>query len=278
MTLDADTLIAEHTIAMIIRHLEDPKVGAVSGNVKIGNTKNLLTWWQHIEYVTGYNLEKRAFDELDSITVVPGAIGAWRKSALLEVDLFEEDTLAEDTDVTIKLLRHGYKIRSEVKAIAYTEAPEDVKSFIKQRYRWTFGILQCIWKHRAALLNKDNKKLGFIAMPNMIFQYLLLAIAPLADYIFILALISGNKSVISFYGIFLLLDSFVSIYAFSLENEKKKPLLSLFIQRMVYRQFFTFVVWKTYVNAIKGQLQGWNKLQRTGNVTQTEIEEIQRQL
>ena len=140
VTLDADTIIVEDTISMMIRHFIDPNVGAVAGNVKIGNRKNLLTWWQHIEYVTGFNLEKRAFDELDSITVVPGAIGAWKKSAIKEVGLFEEDTLAEDTDVTMKLLRKGYKIRSEVNAIAYTEAPEDIRSFIKQRYRWTFGF------------------------------------------------------------------------------------------------------------------------------------------
>ena len=276
VTLDADTVIVEDTISMMIRHFIDPNVGAVAGNVKIGNRKNLLTWWQHIEYVTGFNLEKRAFDELDSITVVPGAIGAWRKSAIKEVGLFEEDTLAEDTDVTMKLLRKGYKIRSEVNAIAYTEAPEDIKSFIKQRYRWTFGILQCLWKHREALFNKKNKKLGFIAMPNMFFQYVLLASAPLADIILILALANGYMFVAYFYLAFLLMDALVSVYAFSLEKEKKKPLLTLFIQRIVYRQFFTYVVWKSFIFAVKGQLMGWNKLQRTGNVMQTDFEEQQK--
>ncbi|WP_191090541.1 glycosyltransferase [Niallia endozanthoxylica] len=275
VTLDADTVIAEDTISMIIRHFIDPNVGAVSGNVKIGNRKNLLTWWQHIEYVTGFNLEKRAFDELDSITVVPGAIGAWKKSAIKEVDLFEEDTLAEDTDVTMKLLRKGYKIRSEVDAIAYTEAPEDIRSFIKQRYRWTFGILQCLWKHKGAVFDKKNKKLGLIAIPNMLFQYVLLASAPLADIILIIALIYGHMLVVYFYLIFLLMDALASIYAFSLEKEKKKPLLTLFIQRMVYRQFFTYVVWKSLLFAIKGQLMGWNKLQRTGNVVQTDFEKHQ---
>ena len=177
VTLDADTVITEDTISKIIRHFEDPIVGAVSGNVKIGNRKNLLTWWQHIEYVTGYNLEKRAFDQLDSITVVPGAIGAWRKSAMLEVGLFEEDTLAEDTDATMKLLRKGYRIRSEVEALAYTEAPEDLKSFIKQRYRWTFGILQCLWKHREALFDKKRKNSGLLpcqtCYSNMSYWHLL---------------------------------------------------------------------------------------------------------
>lgn len=276
VTLDADTVITEDTISMIIRHFIDPSVGAVAGNVKIGNRKNLLTWWQHIEYVTGFNLEKRAFDELDSITVVPGAIGAWRKSALMEIDLFEEDTLAEDTDATMKILRKGYKIRSEVEALAYTEAPEDLRSFIKQRYRWTFGILQCLWKHREALFDKKNKKLGFIAMPNMLFQYVLLASAPLADIILILALSYSHMFVAYFYLAFLFLDTLISVYAFSLEKEKKKPLLTLFIQRIVYRQFFTYVVWKSFLFAIKGQLLGWNKLQRTGNVVQTEFEEEQK--
>ncbi|WP_071393431.1 polysaccharide deacetylase family protein [Bacillus tuaregi] len=273
VTLDADTVIAEDTLTIIVRHFVDPIVGAVAGNVKIGNRKNLLTWWQHIEYVTGFNLEKRAFDELDSITVVPGAIGAWRKSAMMEVHLFEEDTLAEDTDATMKLLRKGYRIKSEVNAIAYTEAPEDLKSFIKQRYRWTFGILQCIWKHREALFAKKNKKLGYIALPNMIFQYVLLATAPVADIILILALTNGHMFVAYFYLAFLIVDTLIAAYAFSLEKEKKKPLFSLFIQRIIYRQFFTYVVWKSVLFAIKGQLLGWNKLQRTGSVLQSEFEE-----
>ncbi len=268
VTLDADTLIAKNTISNMIRHFIDLNVAAVAGNVKIGNRKNLLTWWQHIEYVTGFNLEKRAFDELDCITVVPGAIGAWRKAALEEVGLFEEDTLAEDTDVTLKLLRKGYKVRSEVEGIAYTEAPEDVKSFMKQRYRWTYGILQCCWKHKRAMFNIKNNKLGFIAMPNMIFQYLLLGSAPLADLFLVMGLVSKNLSIVYFYLTFLLLDALISVYSFHLEKEKKKPLLTLFIQRLVYRQFFTFNVWKSILFAIKGGLMGWNKLQRTGSVQQ----------
>ena len=105
VTLDADTLIAENTISSYDSPLYRSECRCSSGKCEDWKRKNLLTWWQHIEYVTGFNLEKRAFDELDCITVVPGAIGAWRKAALEEVGLFEEDTLAEDTDVTLKLLR-----------------------------------------------------------------------------------------------------------------------------------------------------------------------------
>lgn len=276
VTLDADTIIAENAISSLVQYFKDTNVGAVSGNVKIGNRKNLLTSWQHIEYVTGFNLEKRALDELNSVTVVPGAIGAWRKQALMDIGLFEEDTLAEDTDATLKLLRKGYKVKSEESSIAFTEAPENVKSFVKQRYRWTYGILQCIWKHKRAFFNPKNKVLGFFALPNLLFQYVLLAVAPIADLILILAMSSGHWFVVKFYLAFLLVDTLVSVYSFSLEKESKKPLITLFIQRLIYRQFFTFVVYKSILFAIKGQLMGWNKLQRTGSVYDAVIEERQR--
>ncbi|KHF38455.1 polysaccharide deacetylase family protein [Halalkalibacter okhensis] len=268
VTLDADTIITEDAVSLFVRHFSNPKVGAVSGNVKIGNIKNLITLWQHVEYVTGFNLEKRAFDQLNCIPVVPGAIGAWRKTAIEEVNNFEEDTLAEDTDVTMKLLREGYYVRCEEGAIAYTEAPETVRSFIKQRYRWIYGILQCVWKHRKATFSMKQKGLGFIAMPNMIYQYVLQAASPLIDILLIIGLLTQNPTLLYFYLGFFLVDFLVTMYSFRLEKESQKPLFFLIIQRFVYRQFFTYVVWKSLVFALKGGLMGWNKLNRTGNVQQ----------
>lgn len=142
----------------MVRHFEDQNVAAVSGNVKVGNRRNLLTTWQHVEYITGFNLERRAFDELNCITVVPGAIGAWRKRNVVESGYLSEDTLAEDTDLTITFLRQGHRIVYEEKAYAFTESPEDVKSLIKQRYRWSYGTLQCLWKHRKALFHTKQKR------------------------------------------------------------------------------------------------------------------------
>ena len=131
VALDADTLIAENAISLLVNHFKSENVAAVSGNVKVGNKGNLLTNWQHIEYVTGFNLERRAFAALNCITVVPGAIGAWRKTAVEEAGYFKEDTLAEDTDITLTLLRQGKKIEFEEKAYAFTEVPEDIKSLGK---------------------------------------------------------------------------------------------------------------------------------------------------
>ncbi|MGF6953659.1 cellulose synthase/poly-beta-1,6-N-acetylglucosamine synthase-like glycosyltransferase/spore germination protein YaaH/peptidoglycan/xylan/chitin deacetylase (PgdA/CDA1 family) [Neobacillus sp. B4I6] len=270
VALDADTLIAENAISLLVNHFKNEKVAAVSGNVKVGNKGNLLTNWQHIEYVTGFNLERRAFAALNCITVVPGAIGAWRKTAVEEAGYFQEDTLAEDTDITLTLLRQGKKIEFEEKAYAFTEVPEDIKSLAKQRYRWVYGTLQCLWKHREALFNKKHNSLGFIALPNMwLFQYIYQTISPIADILFILALFNPHpeRAAIGFI-LFYLLDFLTSLYAFRLEKESPKPLVSLFLQRILYKQLMTYVVIKSIFSAIKGVTVGWGKLKRKGNVTQ----------
>ncbi|MED0993381.1 glycosyltransferase [Bacillus nitratireducens] len=268
VTLDADTIIAQDAISLMIRHFEDHNVAAVSGNVKVGNRRNLLTTWQHVEYITGFNLERRAFDELNCITVVPGAIGAWRKKNVVESGYLSEDTLAEDTDLTITFLCEGHRIVYEEKAYAYTESPEDVKSLIKQRYRWSYGTLQCLWKHRKALFNAKHKTLGFIALPNMwLFQYVLQFIAPLADILMIMGLFGSNPlKVLGFYFVFFLMDLLASLFAFKLEKENPKPLVWLILQRFIYRQFMTYVVIKSIFSSIRGVAVGWNKLKRMGSV------------
>lgn len=270
--LDADTIIAENAISLMIRHFVDQNVAAVSGNVKVGNVHNLLTKWQQVEYVTGFNLERRAFAYLNCITVVPGAIGAWRKSAVEEVGYYHEDTLAEDTDITLKLLRRGYTINYEEFAYAYTESPSNLKSLLKQRYRWAYGTLQCLWKHREALFSTEHKTLGFIALPNMwLFQYVFQSLSPLADIYFVIGLMGKSPlKILVFYLVFLIVDYLAAFYAFMLEGENPKPLLWLFLQRLVYRQFMTLVVVKSIFSAFTGITVGWNKLQRMGNVDSKE--------
>lgn len=274
ITLDADTIIAENAISLMVRHFKDQRVAAVSGNVKVGNVRNLLTKWQQIEYVTGFNLERRAFAELNCVTVVPGAIGAWRKKAAAEAGYFKEDTLAEDTDITLALLRKGYIISYEEKAYAYTEAPEDIKSLIKQRYRWTYGTLQCLWKHREAMLNKKQKSLGYVGLPNMwLFQYIYQSFSPVADILFILALFGHHPlRAAAGFVLFYLVDFLASLHAFKLEKENPKTLVWLFLQRIIYKQFMTYTVLKSIYSAIKGNAVGWNKLKRNGNVKLSELQ------
>src|SRR5262249_14056228 len=190
VALDADTYFQADSVSKLLRWFVDPAVGAVAGNAKVGNRINVITRWQALEYVTSQNLERRALATLGCITVVPGAIGAWRREALLKLGGFPSDTLAEDQDLTISLLKRGYKVLYDSTAIAWTEAPDTVSGLIKQRFRWAFGTLQCLWKHRDVTLRPRYGSLGLIAVPQTwLFQFLFSMIAPLVDFIFLWSLL-----------------------------------------------------------------------------------------
>ncbi len=156
VTIDADTEIEPDAIRQLVRHFSDPQIGAVAGNVKVGNRSRWLTRWQALEYITSQNMEKRAFDLLNCITVVPGALGAWRKQAIEAAGGITADTVAEDADLTVAIRRLGWRVSYEERAIAWTEAPETAGGLVRQRFRWTFGTLQSFWKHRDTLQIRDT--------------------------------------------------------------------------------------------------------------------------
>ncbi len=270
--IDADTKLLSNAVSLLMRHFENtsgqPITGAVAGNVKVGNEVNAITRWQGIEYITSQNFDRKAFAAINAITVVPGAIGAFRKKALQDASGFTTDTLAEDCDLTVRILRCGYTIKNDNSAIAMTEAPETVTMFLKQRFRWSFGVMQTFWKNRDALFNWKYKWLGWIALPNiLIFQFIIPTIAPLADIFMIIGLITGNsEKILLYYFVFMLVDAAVSILAFSYEKEKLSKLVWLIPQRFVYRWLMYYVLFKSYRKAIKGELQHWGVLKRTGNV------------
>jgi peptidoglycan-N-acetylglucosamine deacetylase len=272
--IDADTKLLSDAVSKLMMHFghiqyhNGKKVGAVAGNVKVGNTVNLLTRWQSVEYISSQNFDRKAFAFLNAITVVPGAIGAFRKAAIEEAGGFTTDTLAEDCDLTIRMLRCNYIIENENDAIAMTEAPETVKMFIKQRFRWSFGVMQTFWKNRDMLFSSRNKALGWIALPNiLIFQYIIPSIIPLADLIMLIGIRFGNgPRIAKYYLVFLLVDLGVAILAFSFEKEKLSKLVWLIPQRLVWRWLLWYVLFKSFRRAIKGELQNWGVLKRTGNV------------
>ncbi|CAN5593226.1 glycosyltransferase [soil metagenome] len=275
--IDADTQLKMDAVTKLMQHFTSEKVAAVAGNVKVGNEVNMITKWQSIEYITSQNFDRRAFDLLDCITVVPGAIGAFRKAAVIEAGGLTSDTLAEDCDLTMRLHRIGYEVRNCNDAISYTEAPETMRQFMKQRFRWSFGVMQCFWKHRDAVFNPKYKNFGMIAMPNiLVFQMILPFLAPLADLILVLSLIAAGFGIIPasishiviYYLIFTLVDVAGAALAFAFEKEDYKKLIWMIPQRLVYRQLMYYIIIKSFSKAIKGELQGWGVLKRTGNVNQ----------
>ncbi len=269
IAVDADTLFSAGAIAKLARHFSDPKIGAVSGNARVGNKNNWITRFQSIEYIYGFNLDRRALDYLNAITVVPGAVGAWRKQPVLDCGGFLHDTLAEDTDLTLAIRRRGYVIRYEQDAIAYTEAPEDTKSLLKQRFRWVFGTLQASWKHRDALFVPKYGTLGFVALPSIwLFQLVLAALSPFAEIAMIVSLIGGAwKIVLLYYAAFFLVELMSGFLAYSLEGLPPWDLRLLFFQSIYYRQIMLYVLGKSFLFAIRGRLVGWGKLERKATVT-----------
>ncbi|TWR30335.1 glycosyltransferase [Mucilaginibacter pallidiroseus] len=267
--IDADTQLKSDAVYQLMTYFTDNEIGAVAGTVKVVNETNMITRWQSIEYITAQNMDRRAFDLINSITVVPGAIGAFRKAAISEVGGFTYDTLAEDCDLTMRILKAGYVVRNCAEALAYTEAPETLNMLLKQRFRWSFGVIQSFWKNRDALFNKKYKFFGMVGMPNiLIFQIILPLFSPLADLMMIVGLFSDKPGkILTFYVAFVLVDFLVGIIAFKMEKENYRKLIYIIPQRFIWRQLMYYILFKSIRKALKGELSGWGVLKRTGNVT-----------
>ena len=267
--IDADTQLRSDAIYQLMSHFTDDEIGAVAGTVKVANETNIITRWQSIEYITAQNMDRRAFDLINSITVVPGAIGAFRKSAIFKAGGFTYDTLAEDCDLTMRILKLGYIVKNSAEAIAYTEAPETLNMLLKQRFRWSFGVIQSFWKNRDALFNKKYKFFGMVGMPNiLIFQIVLPLFSPLADLMMIFGLLGDKpEKILIYYVAFVMIDFLVAIIAFRMERESYKKLIYIIPQRFIWRQLMYYILFKAIRKALKGELSGWGVLKRTGNVT-----------
>jgi len=280
VALDADTLFLPDTLEKLVRNFADKKVAAVAGNAKVGNRCNLLTRTQALEYITSQNLDRRAFDVMNCIPVVPGSVGAWRRAAVLEVGGFSSATLAEDSDLTLTLIKKGYRVIYESEALAYTEAPDTVAPFLRQRFRWMYGTFQVIWKHRGAYLKKKYGALGLFGLPNMlIFQILfplfslIMDIALIFSFVWIgwrysnqqvdISMTNDVKNILFYYFLFLIIDFIASVVPFLLERKEKWSLLLLVpLQRFFYRQLLYVAAIRAVLTALKGRLVGWGKLVR----------------
>ena len=285
--IDADTVIAADAISKLVPHFEDARIGAMAGNAKVGNRVNLWTSWQALEYITSQNFERRALDLMHVVTVVPGAIGAWRTAPVKAAGGYPVNTVAEDADLTMNLLEQGYRVDYEDRALAFTEAPINASGLMLQRFRWSFGTLQAIWKHRAAFVR--NKAMGLFALPNiLIFQMFLPLVSPFIDLLFAYGIVnylidrhyhpeaaspaSFVKLVTYFLG-FLVIDFLTSSVAFSLERHHPANkgdgwlLFHIWLQRFAYRQLFSLVIAKTLKRAIDGKPFNWDKIKRTAKMS-----------
>jgi peptidoglycan-N-acetylglucosamine deacetylase len=285
--IDADGVIAHDAITALVPHFANPRIGAVAGNAKVGNRINLWTRWQALEYITSQNFERRALDLFDVVMVVPGAIGAWRTAPVKAGGGYHSNTVAEDADLTMNLLEQGYSVIYEDQALAFTEAPVNADGLVRQRFRWSFGILQAIYKHKGAI--SKHRAMGLFALPNiLIFQILLPLVSPLIDVMFVAGVIhyiidkhfhpetastDSFYKLLAFFAAFLVIDFAASALAFTLERKHPASkgdgwlLFHIWIQRFTYRQLFSVVLFKTVKRAIDGKPFSWDKLERTATMS-----------
>ncbi|HEU4347151.1 MAG TPA: bifunctional polysaccharide deacetylase/glycosyltransferase family 2 protein [Actinoplanes sp.] len=269
VTVDGDTIFEPDSIRMLVQPFANRKVGAVAGNVKVGNRKSLVALWQHIEYVIGFNLDRRLYEVLNCMPTVPGAIGAFRRQALAQVGGFSDETLAEDTDVTMALCRAGWRVVYEERAKAWTEAPATLEQLYRQRYRWSYGTMQAMWKHCGALTDSgDSGRFGRRGLPFLaLFGVALPLLAPVVDIMLVYGLVFWElrETLLAWFGM-LALQMITAAVAFRFDKEELGPLSRLPLQQFAYRQLMYLVLIQSATTALTGARLRWHKLHRAGLV------------
>lgn len=268
MFIDADTQCQNDTVSNLVKPFADAKVGAVSGHAKVGNLRTFISRCQALEYTCGFNLDRRAYDRWNCITVVPGAISAVRRSVIEKAGGLSLDTLAEDTDLTLAMHKQGQRIVYVPEAIAWTESPETVQTLARQRFRWAYGTLQCLWKHRDMVFNWNYRALGWFSLPSVwFFQIILVAITPLVDLFLLVSLPFGAwRALLPFVITFLAMDVILATLACILEREPIWKAWRILPMRLIYRPMLSYCIWKAIIRGIKGAWVSWGKLERTASV------------
>lgn len=267
LCMDGDSQLSPDSLKRAVRHFKDQKIGAVAGNVKVLNRRKFLTDLQALEYIEGLNMARSAQSLVRAVNIIPGPIGLFRKSAISDAGFYSSDTFAEDADLTLKILAKGWKIYYEPRAISYTEAPSSFQQLLKQRYRWTRGIIQSIRKHKVLLVNPTINFRNTVILWSMFYEALIWPPMNIAAHLFfiIAALVFGFSSLIIFWWIGLALLDFISaLYCIAVEKEEAR----LLPYTIIYRIFFILVIdickAMSTVEEFLGIRMTWGKLERTG--------------
>jgi peptidoglycan-N-acetylglucosamine deacetylase len=270
ISMDADSMFLPDTIEHLVRSLQEPGVGAVAGNVRVANRNSALGKHQAVEYITGLTIQGKTFAHLGCLQVISGAIGAFDKQALLKAGGYSSDTIVEDMDVTITMARHGYRVAYNQDAIAYTEAPESMRDFLRQRYRWTFGRFQVLAKHRDTVFNHRFGRMGSVGMPYYaLFPWFDVLISTLLVIAALRVAVTGNGwPFLAIYAVMSLIQACLIMYALVTDNENKRLAVMAAFESLLYNHLIAFTTLVAGINYMLGKhTVQWNKLRRLGKNT-----------
>ncbi|MGE5498987.1 MAG: glycosyltransferase [Syntrophothermus sp.] len=270
LCMDGDSQLGMNTLRDGIKHFADPSIGAVAGNVKVMNRQKMWTDLQALEYVEGLNMPRSAQSFIKLVNIIPGPIGIFRKKAIVDAGWYSSDTFAEDADLTLKIMAAGWKIYYEQNAISYTEAPEKLLQLLKQRYRWTRGILQSILKHKKHMINPTLNFSNTLVLWSMAYEALIWPVMNIFANLFfiIVALVYGMSNLLAFWWASIaLLDLMTALYCVAVEKED----IRLVPYALIYRLFFILMIDITKAAATAEEFLGiemnWGKLERVGSST-----------
>jgi poly-beta-1,6-N-acetyl-D-glucosamine synthase len=269
LCMDGDSKLEPQVLRVSMPHFAKDHVAAVAGNVKVINRQSHLARFQALEYVQGLNMARRAQGFVRVVNIIPGPIGVFRRSVLQEVGGYEHDTFAEDADLTLKILSSGYHIVYEDRAIAWTEAPETVNDLIKQRYRWTRGILQAVRKRKLALLNPVSLWVWLSLVMMLAEGIAMPAASVIVNGMFAMtALANGQLGayIVWWFLLFNLLDLVAAMYCVSAEQEELRLVPYALFMRFFYFPIIDVTKLMATVEELQNVEMTWGKLQRSGRL------------
>ena len=271
VTLDADTVFTPHTVDRLAQGFTTDRrgrLGAVAGNIKVGNLGNLLTRWQALEYIMQIGVDRSAQDLLRAIVVVPGACAAWRRSAVLHCGGFSAQTLAEDCDLALQLQRHGYRVAQSLRAEAFTEAPQPFGQLSRQRFRWTYGNAQALWKHRSMIFNPEYGWLGLFSLPAAALSIVMPIV--FLPFVYVMAAVTlseqNGRLLLVYAAIFLSVQLVQAVAGVVLTRERPIHLLVVPIYRLIGEPLRAYLLYKSAVTVLRGTHSRWQKVTRHGTV------------
>jgi poly-beta-1,6 N-acetyl-D-glucosamine synthase len=269
LNMDGDTKLSSNTLRVCIPHFENPSIGAVAGNVKVFNRENIWTNIQSLEYVEGLAMARKAQSFIRSVNIIPGPLGIFRKSVLQQVGGYDNDTYAEDCDLTLKLLMRGWHISYEPAAIAWVETPSRLLDLIKQRYRWTRGILQATSKHSHALWSPRTSGINCFILWYMLFEGIMWPFSTLLGNVFFIyvSLNMGLATLLFYWWLQLaVLDVASAAYCVVIEEEDPALIFYAILFRLFYINITDISKVFASIEEWRGKSMTWGKLEREGKL------------
>lgn len=262
--VDADSLIEPDALSNVVSPFQtDPSIGGVASDVKVRNRRDGVTRLQTLEYILGINTFRRAFDLFNAIPVIPGCLGAFRREALVDAGGYDDDTLTEDFDVTIKLLKAGWNV-TQSGGIVWTEAPYSWRDLYRQRLRWNRGNIEVLLKHWDVFATDRSRYLHRLVFPFRLLSLLLAPFVSLAVLVAIgMSLLNGNAAAVAgMLTYFLLVGSLLSLFALRLEGESAMLVPYFAPLVTVYPLFQAGVCVMSVVSILRSRDRRWASVSR----------------